>query len=411
VIDLQRTWVEWTDPALAADEAMQSDWSTLEKWVETWSATKLRGKEGDLFEALHAKDDVRAAAERLHERLKPDEETLEKLGEWCQIVLAPTRRDFLHTVAFGLWLHPDEQAARWTDDLATQTFCWCGWNEVVAMENGKLPVDYGNPYQGVSMNDQDKTKVQQFLVDRAAVALLRKQFWRQGTHFFEEALGTNLVISVVGRNDLIPGSWTIARSGSSTAPYSRFVPGGNPAGGTLPPRQAGPGSTSGDLGEVSRWRKTRGADFFLGPLREGQKEGAKLASKDSKNALRREKEAHFALESFDSSGVCAVTAPFLGRPAEDKALPPLEFLDEYEDFFRAYRSSFLRWLQGHAVDSKEDAQALFSQLVQKQAMRGQDELLDDVVQSVYGIPLSAPDPSGDALEWRYLAWLDSKSKL
>jgi hypothetical protein len=109
--------------------------------------------------------------------------------------------------------------------------------------------------------------------------------------------------------------------------------------------------------------------------------------------------------------VCAVTAPFLGRPAEDKALPPLEFLDEYEDFFRAYRSSFLRWLQGHAVDSQEESEALFAQLVQKQAMRGQDELLDDVVQSVYGIPLSAADPSVDALEWRYLDWLDSKSKL
>lgn len=410
VITLQRTWTRWTDPALAGDATLEAHWDTLEKWVRSWSATKLRGAQGDLYAALHAKDDVVAAAEELHRRLKPDEETIEKLGEWCQVVLAPTRRDFLATVAFGCWLDPEERERRWTDDLATQTFAWCGWNEVVAMENGKVPVDFDNPYQSVSMNDRDKTKLQQFLVDRAAVALLRKHFWRQGTHFFEEALGTNLVIAVVGRNDLLPGSWTIASSGGSTAPYSRFVPGGNPAGGVLPPRKAS-STTTGDLAAVSRWRETQGADYFVGPLREGQKDGARLASKDSKNELRREKDAHFALESFDSSSECAVTAPFLGKPADDKPLPPLEFLDEYEDFFRAYRSSFLRWLQDHGTDRREASRALFADLCQKQALRGEEQLLDDVVQAVYGVPLSAPDPSVDSLEWRYLDWLDSKSKL
>ena len=67
------------------------------------------------------------------------------------------------------------------------------------------------------------------MADRCAALLLRKEFWRHGTHFFEESLGANLVIATVGRNGLYAGEWSssFATTGAKTNPYERFVPGGN----------------------------------------------------------------------------------------------------------------------------------------------------------------------------------------
>ena len=157
--------------------------------------------------------------------------------------------------------------------------------------------------------------------------------------------------------------------------------------------------------DVSRYRVDGGPDFFVKALQGGQKAGAKLASKNREDPLRKDKRVHFALHSFDPVGDTYVTAPFLGLPAEGKPLPPNDFLDDYEDFFRAYRAAFFDWLREHGAGSKVDSEARFAELIAKHAARPVGTPMDAVVEEVYGVPLSAPTPETDALEWRFLDWL------
>ena len=100
-----------------------------------------------------------------------------------------------------------------------------------------------------------------------------------------------------------------------------------------------------------------------------------------------------------------MTAPFLGSFAEGKELPPDDFLDDYEDFFRAYRAGFLFWLREKATGSEEESRTKFAELVATQARRKIGVPLSDVAQAVYGLPLSDQSGAVDNLEWRYLAWL------
>lgn len=409
-VDMQASWQAWSDPKRAPE--FEEDWKTLGKWVKGWSRGRLGHAEGgvSLFDSLQASEGVRAAATRLRAAMRADDATCAALGEIGRIVFAPTRRDFLQIMAVVGWCNEAARESFWNDRLLDHTIEWVGWTEMVCMEFTQLPVDPKLPYAGVDMNADDKTGLAQYMAERAAALLLRRAFWRQDAHFYEQALAGNLVIAAAGRNNLRSGEWKLEMhtSGASSQPYSRFVPGGNPNGGTLPKNPAGPGSTSGNATEVSLYRTTFGADYFLGPLREGQAAGAKLVAKDKKHRLADDKFAHFAVHSFKTNGDHAVTAPFLGLLAEKQPLPPLDFLDDYEDFFRAYRSGFLYWLQRYALPSEAESGAKFAQLIGTHALNPARDPIDVNVQTVYGVPISAQDGSTDSLEWRYLTWLAKK---
>jgi hypothetical protein len=407
VVDMQASWQAWKDPQRAGEFA--EDWKTLAKWVKTWSRGKLAHADGgaSFYDSFEASEGVRASAARVAEALRADEETRHHFGELGRLVYAPKRRDFLQMAALVGWLDEGAQKTFWNDKVIEHTLEWVGWTQIVCMEFTLLPVDPNLPFKGVDMNADDKTGLAQYMAERAAALLLRREFWRQDAHFYEQTLASNLVIAAAGRNNLRSGEWKleIHTSGSSTQPYERFVPGGNPGGGTLPPNPAGPGVSSGSGTEVSLYRRSMGADHFIAPLREGQIAGAKLASKDKKRRLADDKSAHFVLHNFTTRADHVVTAPFMGLEAEKQPLPPLDFLDDYEELFRAYRSGFYYWLQHHALPDEGECAKKFATLITKHALSPERAVIDASVLAVYGVPISAPDPSVDSLEWRFLAWL------
>ena len=159
--------------------------------------------------------------------------------------------------------------------------------------------------------------------------------------------------------------------------------------------------------EIPRWRKEAGEGHFVEALVDAQKDGAKLASKDRENPLRGDKSAHFELTSSKAaSDTVAITAPFFGPHAEGKELPPFAYLDDYEEFFRAYQAAFIYWLRERGPSgSKKKSLTAFGKLVQQHATRPRGTPLHEVALDVYGLPLSHEDGSIESLEWRFLAWL------
>lgn len=416
LLEVQHHWQEWLHPERAVQAA--EDWKTVAKWVKSWPRSKLAAAEGgrSLIEALGGSEDVKAALQRLSGEISTSEAGAPiadgNVDGPGRIVLAPKRESYLEVLALAGWLDASARARFWDDRVLGSTFQWLGWTQIVALEFASLPTDPKTPFAGVSLSKGDKTELLQYAAERGAVLLLRREFKAQPVHFFEQALAANLVIDAAGRNNLRPGEWKLEykTSGASTQPYERFVPGGNPAGGTLPARPAGPGATTGNATQKSLYRSTEGADHFFGPLREGQKAGAKLAAKDKKNPLREDKLAHFLVHSFEENEDRAVSAPFLGDLAEKKALPGNSYLDDYEDFFRAYRSGFLYWLQTQGLPDEAEAQDRFRDLLHTHAGRNPLQSMDEVFSTVYGVPLSHGDGSVDSLEWRYLAWLAGKKR-
>lgn len=410
ILDFESQWMQWKDSEREGYAQAVDDLEKLKKWVKGWSTKALSraegGDAGTLYDQLKTKDDELEAAKRLAKFLGPDEETWLMLGDVQRMVFAPDRRHFLELVALAGWLNSGLRSYYWSDSWAGQPSVWIDWNQVVALEDTPWPVDLEHPFQGADINARDSTAFEQRIVDRAAATLMRAYFYKNGAHFFESALNTNLVIATVGKNDLYVEDWSneFSWTGETTKGESRFVPGGNPQGGTLPKKQAGLGNVSMDADKTPRWRKGGGENYFVQPLRAGQKDGAKAAARDKTIPLRDDKTVHFELLRVEDGSTAVVTAPFFGPDAEEKELPPLEFLDDYEEFFRAYRSCFMHWMQVNAVDGDEAASRHeFGQLIQKQAARPEDTPFYEVVEEVYGTPLS--DGTPECLEMRFLTWL------
>jgi hypothetical protein len=414
LVALQQVWHGWLGTAREFEE-VDGDLATLRDWVKGWTGRKLskcEGGERSLFEQLGAKKQVLEAAARLilatqHTAARYPREAVIVAGA-SVTVLAPNREIHVKIAAVGGLLDPAKQATLWHPNVVAQSAAWFDWIQIVGLEN-TTGVDWANPYEGIAYTELDKTGLAQHVSDRGGIILLRKEFWKQGTHFFEDSLGTNLVIATVGKNGVHSGDWEYGykRKGGSTKPQQRFVPGGNPAGGTLPKRKAkaGPTTHSSSADELGHYLTSLGVDFYLDPVRNGQRKGAKLALKQTLATLRKHTRPHFHLYSLETHTSTYVTAPFLGRPAEGKVLPDDEYLDDYEDFFGAYRSCFANWLETRAGGSPEDSAEYFATLLEKHAERGTGVGLDDIVEEVYGVPLSGVGASTDSLEWRYLGWL------
>ncbi|HED65140.1 MAG TPA: hypothetical protein ENJ09_06240 [Planctomycetes bacterium] len=353
------------------------------------------------------KSKTREALERIRAWTKAPPETAAKIGDRNRVVLEPTRESFLRMASLAGLLDPSSRANLWSPAVLKQTAAWTGWTQIVSLVAPAYPFETRNAFNQTSLSKDERTGLAQHVADRCSVHMLRKFFFRHGTHFFEEALGADLVIAAVGRNDLRQGDWKIEyrTAGGRTEPYTRFVPGGNPAGGVLPARKAHAGPRVGSAVQLSRYRVDGGVDFFVKALQAGQKAGAKLAAKNHDDPLRKNKVAHFELHSFDPVGDTYVTAPFLGAAAENKTLPPNDYLDDYEDFFRAYRAAFFEWLRLHGADTEEESAALFAELVRRHAARKVGTPMYEVVQEVYGVPMSSSAPEADSLEWRFLKWL------
>jgi len=404
-LELQQEWLERfaREPATAAAGAAEIE--TLRAWIEDWSKADVgrlaKGAGGDLLDLLEADEAVREAAQHFAERPVAAEAMVvaPQYTKKARMVLCPTRLEFMQLVGYTGLVSTDRRAELWQAGVDQWTQFWIDAGTVVVALEYAAWGDDPNFRTGMSMARFDKDGLRQHFVQQAASALLFLTLNRPDMTLFEKGLSVNLTVAVCGRANTIDGEGAISSTGASTAPYERFVPGGNSSGGVLP---AIPAAGFDSMLE-NKWREGGGKDMYVKVLREGQKVGAKKARKDRDNPLHENELAHFELQS-SSGKKCIVSAPFLGRLAAEKPYPDPEYLNDYREFFRSYQSCFLSWLEQYGVpDDPEASKARFDALFQAVAAPG-GKSLDDAVAEVYSAPLSTVDGSS-GLEWRFLAWL------
>jgi hypothetical protein len=402
-LDLQERWVQRFGREPATLAAVQAEIATLRPWVDSWTKNDLgglaRGPAGDLLDLLEADPAVREASGRFAPMLlAADKMYLAPQYTPClRLLMCPTRREFMEMVGYiGLSL-PARQKDLWNAGIDEWTQFWVDKTVVVALEYAA----WGDDPQfntGLAMNKFDKDGLRQHFVQQAAGALLFTSLNRIDMTLFEKGLAVNLTIELCGRANTIDGEGSISSTGATTAPYERFVPGGNAAGGSLPAISA----SAFDMIVENHWRKGKGADLFVEPLRDGQKAGSKRAQKDRQNPLWKDETAHFELHSDDGKKLL-VSAPFLGQPSRDKPYVDKDFLNDMREFYRSYQSCFLAWLERDGKPEAEASALAFRELLARVAAPG-GQTVDAAVEQVYGVPLSSAEP-GEALEWRFLAWL------
>jgi hypothetical protein len=422
LVEMQSRWIDRVAAAPAegakaaapspAAAAAKADLAALGKWVAGWkpaALAKAKGAEAkDLFALLGAPEEVRAASKQARDFLLDPKGALvvPRDRRLVRIVLAPGRRDFFELAGYAGLVDPALQAQLWTPSTEQWTNFWLGWDLVLALEYPPWKED-PRFESGLSMNKLEPDGMVQHVVQQAMGALLWLAYGEGDSHHLQQALALETVIEVCGAGNALEGDGGISVSGGTSAPYERFVPGGNSAGGSLPPM---PVVGAGVITQGS-WREGRGSDHFVGPLRKGQKNGAKLVFKDPpkhlENEVLRDKAAHFQLTGSDGASKHVVTAPFLGRHANARPYPPVAFLIDYREFFRAYRTAFVHWLSIHGDPAGPAASAgKLAELLRRLHAGREGGTLEANVTAVYGMPLSAKSGGEPSLEWRFLEWLE-----
>jgi hypothetical protein len=414
LLELQARWIDMlvTDPAKT--QPVKADIAELQKWIKGWNQPALANvkpeekKEHDLFKVLGANEALQKAAQQLTDFIiKPDVlGVAPKEPAPLKILFSPNRRDFVELLGYTGLLDTSKQAELWQTNTTEFTTFWIGWNLVMALEYPPWSPDPGFR-TGLPMNKFDKTGLEQHACQQAANAWQWACYTDDGAPYLHQAVAMNLAIAVCGELNALEGDgWGYGTTGGKTQPYEKFVPGGNPQGGTLPPMPA----AGQDALKKGHWREGLGKDHFAAPLRKGQKAGVKALPKGNPNhlepALLDDKNAHFLLISTDESTKYVVSAPFFGPDSKTKVYPPGPVILDYREFFRAYKCAFYNWLQTLS-DPKDPAAAAakFRDLMKKSTERDASQPFEELVQSIYNLPLSGKDGKTDSLEWRFLDWL------
>lgn len=414
LLETQAHWIEWLAEDPSKVESARADITALQEWIESWKPSLLiraaSAEDKDLFHAMTADEEQTQAAQRLSDLVRKSDVLgiAPRDGMPLRILFSPTRRDFVELLGYAGLLDASQQAELWQPITTEWTSFWIGWDFVVATE---YPAWVPDPEfrTGLPMDKFDKTGVEEHAVLQTANALQWWCYGDDGAPYIHRAVAMNLAIAVCGQVNALEGDgWGFGTTGGTTSPYERFVPGGNSSGGTLPPMPA----AGLDAVKKGRWREDLGREHFTEPLRKGQKSGQKAIGKDKPEhldaALLKDENAHFLLVAEDLSAKYVVSAPFLGSGAKMKPYPPTALIVDYREFFRAYQCAFTHWLQTQGVpEDPADSAARFRELLRELAgtSSSSPRSLDDLVQEVYGLPLSATDGETDTLEWRFLDWL------
>lgn len=411
LLALQRVWIEWLAGADARAEPGKKAVAELSTWVQGWKATAIakadKAADKDVYALCGANDAVKQAQVQLAACLTDAQIVgiVPRDGKRLSLVFAPTRRDFVELLGYAGLADPAQQGLLWQASSTQWTNFWIGWNFVVAME---YPA-WGNDPEfrtGTSMSKFDATGLQQHTLLNAANALQWLCYGDDDALYIHQGVAMNLAIAVTGELNTLEGDTVRGTTGGSTRPYEKFVPGGNPNGGILPPIPA----TSQDSLKDGRWREGKAKDHCAGVLRKNQKEGVKQLAKDRPKemdvVLERDKAAHFLLVAGENGPKTFVSAPFFGEQVSKKPYPKFEFLPDYREFFRAYKCCFFDWLKKSGdKTSPEASDAKFREFLKKLNGRAPDVTYEALVQQIYGVPLSAANGSSDSLEWRFLDWL------
>jgi hypothetical protein len=414
LLDAQGRWIDLL--AKSDVTAAKEDVATLQTWVESWrpaSLARAKGaKDKNLAVLLDPNEAQTAAAKRLTEfLLKPASLGIApKKKEPVRLLFAPTRAEFIEVVGYAGLLDPKQRATLWQPIVGKWTSFWLEWDLVIALQ---YPPWEDDPafHTGLPMNKYEANGLQQHVVQQAMTALMWHCYGDGDALYMQQSVALDVTIDVCGEANALEGNAGRGTTGAQTQPYEVFVPGASPVGGVLAPMPAAPF----DAMKENQWRAGRGADRFAEPLREGQKNGQKLLLKDRPDkmdpVLARDRYAHFSLLGADEHSKSLVSAPFLGQAAHEKPYPELNFLVDFKEFFRAYRTCFFHWLREHGDPAGEAAsREKFRDLVIKTATRSSKKSFESVVLEVYGTPLSGKNSETDSFEWRFLEWLGKGAK-
>ena len=393
LLGVQASWIELFGAGDGAEKAL-AQIKILRKWAASNRTfgrldPKTDDEARDFFGVYGAqKKELAARAELV--RLFDSGEALgfaPVVGRPFQMVLSPDRGDFQSVLSYVGSLDPALRGLYWHDGVRTWTEFW--WNDlqVLALRYAPVGGDPDEPGPGIAMDSREPTGLEQHVAQRGAIALAWRCFGDGLPPAFELGLAQTLVVDLYQQNNIRSGG---ATRGSVSAGMTAFIPGGNPAGGVLPPTNAD-----------SIWREGLGGDYFAKALRAAQKPAGKRAPRGPKT----EKRAWFQLIAEDTASKQDVRAPFLGAPAAGKELPPEAYMQDYLEFFRAYKTGFVDWLRTRGAGSKKESGQALSRLARAIAEQKGAGDFEAIVVEVYGMPLSAADGDVDSLEWAYLKWL------
>jgi hypothetical protein len=388
--------------SIAADLTVVQTWLTETKPADFVKAAA--SDQADLAAAVRAPEPVVQALGRLadvlvdRERLGISPQYVENVG----LVICAKRLQFMEWVGHLGTEDAEWKAGHWNEGANDWTQFWKGPTMFLALEYASFSGFDSSFNSSMAPEKLDKDGRRQHVLNQAARALLFRWFNQPDFAPLERALAANLVIGISGRIAVLDGEGMIKSSGGTSAPYSRFVPGGMSQGGVLPPAPAG------GMDQIvnSRWREGGGADYFVGALRKGQKEGAKLAAKERDNPLRHDKRVHFTIDSDASGAKWLAHAPFLGPHASEQAYPGPEFLNDYREFFKSYQSAFYHWLVTEAETADGSRGEPFSKFLRVLGTPDYTGTVGDALEQAYGLPVSGKDGSEDSLEFRFLSWLE-----
>jgi hypothetical protein len=385
VLGAQEKWLDWLAPAGGDQKSLRDDLKVLESWVKAWKMPALaKAKEvpeADLAKNLAAPDNVVAASKRLFDALCRGAAfgAPRDTAEPVRLVFTPTRKEFAGFVYFFGWINSDQRGLFWLDSVPDWTQCFVINDQVIALEYagaGRKPDDYTT---GSPMGEILAQQVAQLSMN----SLLAAHYAEKVPGPFLGGLSMNLVIDEYGEvRTRIDGD---TRSKVTNA-RSVFVAGGQSEGGQL-------GKNSAE----TKWREGGGKDHFLGTLHAAQVEGGKLA-KDPK-----EKFTTFSIRSDSGGDKWAAVAPFLGADAK---APAADFVGDYAEFFRAYKSAFIFWLQTKSQATEKASREKFAALLQKLADPKLTTDFESAFKDVYGgATLTGPGADKETLEGKFLVWL------
>jgi hypothetical protein len=360
----QEKWLDWLAPAGGDQKQLRDDLKILVNWVKAWKGPNFtKAKEGteiDLAKVINAPETTQTASQRLFDALARGA-ALGPAREQAQpvrLIVAPTRKEFAEFIYFFGWITPDQRGLFWLDNAPDWTSAYLLNDQLIALEYAaanRQPTDYS---LGTKM---DEVMPQQ-VVQLAMNALFSAYYGERVTAPFIGGLSMNLVIDAYGEvRTRIDGDTNSAET---------------------------------------KWRENGGRDHFLNTLKAAQEEGAKVA-KDEKN-----KPACFSIRSDDGGQKWAAVAPFLGSASADTKPPPKEFVGDFAEFYRAYKSAFIFWLQTKSQGGEKASREKFAVLLRKLADPNMTGDFEAVFKEVYdGAPLSGPGADKDTLEGKFLIWL------
>lgn len=390
-LQVHRLWLDWLASTGPAADAARKDIDDALKFVKGAKINPAAAKSDDFLTSLSGYAAVQPVFQRLRDGFFSGSSLgITPRGTKQQVILvAPTRLSFLELAGVLGRLVESGRSMYWNESLLNWTEF--GWNQVQVMATMYPPLqpEPGKIELGTAMDDRDPTGLLENAAQRAAVTLCWHCFGNALDPAFEFAIAHTVVIDIYGQNNTRAGG---SGRTNDVAGMEVFVPGGNSAGGALPPGNAD-----------SPWREGGGKDYFVRKLRDGLKAGSKNGAKS-----KEDKGAYFQLQSDDTTKKTFVRAPFLGTPAQGKELPPQNFLSDYLEFFRAYKAGFVHFVREAALPKKGESTAKFALLLRNVSEAGGAASFEELVLEVYSVPYSSTDLSKDCLEQRFLAFLGSK---